>query len=152
MSYRQVSAAILFSVGTFASPVLAEETVTHFSRPAMTELGFPFSEAVQHGKTLYLSGVIGTKPGKAEVVDGGIEAETKAAMNIIGEVLAAHQLSYKDLVKCTVFLADMAEWPTFNDVYATYFDGGPFPARSAFGVNGLALNARLEIECVAAVP
>ncbi len=132
--------------------VMAEEGGVHFSRPGVAELGFPFSEAVRHGDTLYLSGVIGTKKGKAEVVDGGIAAETKAAMDHMGEILSAHDLGFKNLVKCTAFLADMAEWPQFNEVYKQYFDGGPYPARSAFGVSSLALNARLEIECLAALP
>ena len=53
------------------------------------------------------------------------------------------------MVKCTVFLADMAEWPAFNEVYATYFPSGRFPARSALGATGLALGARVEVECLA---
>jgi len=52
-------------------------------------------------------------------------------------------------VKCTVMMADMADWPKMNVIYATYFPG-PKPARSALGANGLALNARVEIECIAA--
>ncbi|MDP5007495.1 MAG: Rid family hydrolase, partial [Glaciimonas sp.] len=55
----------------------------------------------------------------------------------------------KDIVKCNVFLADMAEWSAFNDVYKTYFSK-PFPARTAVGVNGLAIGARVEVECIAA--
>ncbi len=124
----------------------------HYMAPDMEKQGFPFSTAVRHGTTLYLAGVIGTKPGKAEVVDGGIEAETRRAMEMIGETLSAHNLGYTDLVKCTVFLADMTEWPKFNQVYREYFGAGPFPARSALGVNGLALNASMEIECLAAFP
>jgi enamine deaminase RidA (YjgF/YER057c/UK114 family) len=57
----------------------------------------------------------------------------------------------RDLVKCTAMLADMAEWGRFNEIYRTYFDGR-FPARSALGANGLALGARVEVECIAAVP
>lgn len=128
----------------------AEEQPSHFTRPEIAALGLPFSEAVRLGDTLYLSGVIGTKPGKAEVVDGGIGPESIAAMDQIGQILSAHGLGYGDLVKCTVFLADMAEWAQFNKVYVPYFDGHPKPARSALGVNGLALDARLEIECIAA--
>jgi 2-iminobutanoate/2-iminopropanoate deaminase len=65
-------------------------------------------------------------------------------------VLEAHGYKMSDLIKCTVMLADMSEWAAFNDVYKTFFTGH-FPARSAFGANGLALGARVEVECIAAV-
>jgi len=120
-----------------------------WTSPEMSELGFPFSQTARVGDTLYLSGVIGTKPGKAEVAEGGIEGETRAAMEQIQTILAAHDAGLTNLAKCTVFLADMSEWPAFNAVYAGYFEAGKFPARSALGVNGLALDARLEIECIA---
>ena len=145
--------AVCFMTLAVAVPAEAgDDGPQYYVAPDMKAQGFPFSTAVRHGQTLYLAGVIGTKPGKPEVVDGGIEAETRRAMELIGETLEAHGLGYTNLVKCTVFLADMAEWPTFNQVYRGYFGGGPFPARSAFGVNGLALNARMEIECLAAFP
>ncbi len=139
-----------FFAGMMWPASAAEEPPSHFTRPEIAVLGLPFSEAVRHGDTLYLSGVIGTKPSKAEVVDGGIGPETTAAMDQIGQILSAYGLGYGDLVKCTAFLADMAEWPQFNEFYVPYFEGHPKPARSALGVNGLALNARLEIECIAA--
>ena len=143
-------AVVLMAFGGTANAEALSNGLSHYTSPEMKAQGFPFSSAVRHGGTLYLSGVIGTKPGKAEVVDGGIEAESKRAMELIGETLAAHNLRYSDLVKCTVFLADMSEWPAFNTVYRSYFGAGPFPARSALGVNGLALGAKMEIECLAA--
>jgi 2-iminobutanoate/2-iminopropanoate deaminase len=66
-------------------------------------------------------------------------------------VLARHGAAMKDVIKCTVFLADMKEWGAFNEVYRSYFSP-PYPARSAFGATGLALGARAEVECVAVVP
>jgi reactive intermediate/imine deaminase len=110
----------------------------------------PFSEAVRVGNTLYLSGQIGIVPGSMKVVPGGIKEETKQAMENIRTALGAHGYGLTDLVKCTAMLADMSEWPAFNEVYKTFFTDH-YPARSAFGANGLALGARVEIECIAAV-
>ena len=86
------------------------------------------------------------------MVPGGIEAEAKQAMDNVGAVLRKRGLDYDSLVKCTVMLADMKEWPAFNTVYATYFKPGRFPARSALGANGLALGSRVEVECWAYNP
>jgi reactive intermediate/imine deaminase len=111
--------------------------------------GLPFSEAVRVGDLLFLSGKIGSLPGKRELPPGGIRAEARQAMENIKGTLEVHGYALGDLVKCTVMLADMAEWSAFNEVYVTYFDGR-FPARSALGANGLALGARVEVECIAA--
>ena len=111
--------------------------------------GLPFSEAVRHGDTVYLSGQLGLQPGTMRLVPGGIEAESRQVMTNIRTTLEAHGLSMANLVKCTVMLADMKEWGRFNEIYTTFFDG-PKPARSALGANGLALGARVEVECIAA--
>lgn len=111
--------------------------------------GLPFSEAVRHGDTVYLSGQLGLQPGTMRLVPGGIDAESRQVMNNIRSTLEAHGLAMANLVKCTVMLADMKEWGRFNEIYTTFFDG-PKPARSALGVNGLALGARVEVECIAA--
>ena len=76
-------------------------------------------------------------------------AEAKQTMDNIRTSLEAHGLSLEDVVKCTVMLADMREWAAFNEIYKSYFTP-PYPARSALGANGLALGARVEVECVAA--
>lgn len=117
-----------------------------------SDLGFPFAEAVQVGDMLFLSGQIGNAPGTRSVVPGGIEAEAKQVMDNVGAVLRKRGLGYDSLVKCTVMIADMKDWPAFNTVYATYFKPGRFPARSAFGANGLALGAKVELECWAYNP
>lgn len=114
------------------------------------EQGPPFSEAVRHGDTLYLSGQIGTKPGTMQLVPGGLVPEARQTLANIRDVLRAYGLDLGDVVKCTVFLADMKEWPAFNEVYREFFVP-PFPARSALGANGLALGARVELECLAAI-
>ena len=112
--------------------------------------GLPFSEAVRVNDTLYLSGMVGVTPGSAELVSGGIEAESRRTMDNIRMTLEAHGASMADIVKCTVMLADISEWGTFNAIYATYFDGR-YPARSALGASGLALGARIEVECMAVI-
>jgi 2-iminobutanoate/2-iminopropanoate deaminase len=109
----------------------------------------PFSPAVRVGNMLYLAGQIGTKDGK--VVPGGIGPETRQVMQNIKDVLEKAGSDMEHVVKCTVFLADMKEWPAMNEVYRTFFQPGRFPARSAFGATGLALDARTEIECLAVV-
>jgi reactive intermediate/imine deaminase len=110
----------------------------------------PFSEAVRVGNMLYLSGQIGIVPGSMKVIPGGIKEEAKQAMQNIKTSLEAHGYAMGNLVKCSAMLADMADWPAFNEVYKTFFTDH-YPARSAFAVGGLALGARVEIECVAAV-
>ncbi len=110
----------------------------------------PFSEAVRVGHTLYLSGQIGIEPGTMNVVPGGIREEARQTMENIKTSLEANGHTMADLVKCTVMMADISEWGTFNEVYQKYFDGN-YPARSAFGANDLALGARVEVECIAAV-
>jgi len=109
----------------------------------------PFSTAVRVGNMIYLAGQIGTKDGK--VVPGGIGPETKQTLLNIKEVVEKSGSDMDHVIKCTVFLADMKEWPAMNEVYKTMFTAGKFPARSAFGATGLALDARTEIECIAVV-
>ena len=110
----------------------------------------PFSDAVRAGDLLFLSGKIGIDPATGKLVTGGIGKETRQTMDNIKASLERIGSSLDMVVKCTVFLADMAEWPAMNEVYRTYFKNPP--ARSAFGANGIALDARVEIECVAVMP
>lgn len=112
----------------------------------------PFSPAVQVGKLLFLAGQVGTSANaQGGVVPGGIQAETRQTMLNIKDVLEKSGSSLDRVVKCTVFMADMREWDAMNEVYSTFFPRNK-PARSALGANGLALSARVEIECIAAVP
>jgi reactive intermediate/imine deaminase len=107
----------------------------------------PFSPAVRVGHLLFLAGQIGTDS-TGRVVPGGLEAEARQTMNNIKDVLEKTGSSMDRVVKCTAFLADMKEWPAFNEIYKTFFPRH-YPARSAFGATGLALNARVEVECIA---
>ena len=110
----------------------------------------PFSPAVQVDDLIFLSGQIGSDPGAGGgLVAGGIEAETKQTLENIKRTLEAVGSSMDKVVKCTVMMADMKEWDRMNVVYRTYFREGRLPARSALGANGLALGARVEIECIA---
>lgn len=109
--------------------------------------GLPFSAAVRVGRMLYLSGQIGID-GSGKLVAGGISAETRQTMENIRATLEQYGSSLDHVIKATVMLADMSEWSDMNKVYVTYFDKH-LPARSALGANGLALGARVEIECVA---
>jgi 2-iminobutanoate/2-iminopropanoate deaminase len=118
-----------------------------FTLPEVKGLNLPFSQAVRVDNVLYLSGALGIAPGKMELVPGGIESEARQTMENIGAILRARGLSFDDVFKCTAMLADMKEWPAFNKVYVGYFKPDRLPTRSAFGAAGLALNARVELEC-----
>jgi reactive intermediate/imine deaminase len=109
----------------------------------------PLAEAVRVGNTLYLSGQIGIEPGTLKLVPGGMKEEARQTMINIKTSLEANGYSLRDLVKCTVMLADMTKWAEFNEVYRTFFTDH-FPARSAFGAHGLALGAQVEVDCTAA--
>jgi 2-iminobutanoate/2-iminopropanoate deaminase len=124
----------------------------YFQTPDMKALGLPFSAAVRVGDMLYLSGALGNLPGTLKLAEGGVEGEARQTMENIGAVLRFCGFDFADVVKCTVMLADMAEWAAFNKVYVTYFTPGRLPARSAFGCSGLALGGRLEVECIARYP
>ena len=118
--------------------------------PGTEELDLPFSEAVRVGDLLFLSGQVGNVPGTWGLVQGGIVPETRQTLENIGTILERHGSSFDNVVKCTVFLQDIEEWSTMNEVYRTYFPSEP-PARSALAGSGLALGARVEIECIAFV-
>lgn len=111
----------------------------------------PFSEAVRVGNTVYLSGQMGIVPGEMRMAPGGIREQARQAMENIKTTLEAHGLGMRNVVKCTVMLADISDWPAFNEVYRSYFEEGRYPARSAFGANALALGGRVEVECIAAM-
>jgi 2-iminobutanoate/2-iminopropanoate deaminase len=102
------------------------------------------SSAVKVANTLYLSGQLGTSG------ERGIAPETKGALERIKSLLEANGAAMDDVVKCTVFLADFAEWGAMNEVYVTYFPKHR-PARSAIAVSGMSSNARVEIECTAVI-
>lgn len=113
--------------------------------------GLPFSESVRAGDFVILAGQMGTDPVSGNLVEGGMAAEAQQAMENIGTALAKHGLGFDDVVKCTVMLDNMADWPAFNTVYTQYFESDRLPARSAFGADGLAVGGVVEVECWAYV-
>ena len=123
----------------------------YFSMPSTGRTQLPYSEAVKLGDTLYVSGQIGNLPGTLTLVPGGIDPEARRALENIKVILERHGSSLEHVVKCTVFLADIKEWPAFNAVYREFFKTN-LPARSALAASGLALGARVEVECIAFVP
>lgn len=112
--------------------------------------GRPFSLAVRAGDMVLLSGQMGTDD--KGLVPGGFEAQSRKAMDNVADILKGMGLGMNDVVKCTVMLADMSKWADFNKIYAGYFKPGRLPARSAMGVNGLALGGEVGVECVAYAP
>jgi len=112
-----------------------------------------FSSAIRSGEFIFLSGQIGAVPGitPPTLVEGGIVPETRQTLENIRQVLKTAGATMDDIVKCSVFIADMADYAQVNEVYLEFFASDP-PARSALGANGLALGALVEIECIAAVP
>ena len=141
--------AILAAAAALALPCTAAAQRGQVAAPEFIAAGpnAPFSQAVRVGRTIYLSGMLGMTA-DGQLVTGGIQAETRQTLENITAALQPLGATMDDVVKCTVFLADMAEWPAMNEVYVTYFPKNK-PARSAVAVSGLARNARVEIECIA---
>ena len=110
----------------------------------------PFSPAVRVGNVLYLSGQIGA--GSDGRLSPKFADQARQAMDNIKRTLTEAGSSFNDVFKCTVMLTDMSHWDEFNKIYVTYFAPERLPARSALGVNALALGAMLEIECMAYSP
>ncbi len=139
--------ATLLLAGCAATPPTASGPLHYATSPA----SLPFSEAVRDGDLLFVSGQVGNVPGTMKLVPGGLPAEAAQALANVRAVVERHGSSMGQVVKCTVFLADIREWGAFNDVYRKAFPG-ELPARSALGASGLALDARVEVECIAHVP
>lgn len=130
----------------------AENGPIYYRSENTRTLGLPFSDAVQVGDVLYISGQLGNVPGTMTLAPGGLEGEARQTMDNIGAILKARGLTFDDVFKCTVMIGDMSQWGAFNKVYLTYFKPDRMPARSAFGANGLALSGLLEVECWAHSP
>jgi 2-iminobutanoate/2-iminopropanoate deaminase len=126
---------------------LAAEGPDYMTSAMDAEKSLPFSQSVRVGDTVYLSGQIGNLPGTLDLAPGGMEGQTRQAMENIKVALAARGLTFNDVFKCTVMMSDMKQWDAFNRVYVTYFKPGRYPARSSFGANGLAKGAAVELEC-----
>ena len=143
----RTTAFLLLSLSLAPAAIAAE---VEFKNPdSFKQLNLPFSEAVRVDDLLFLSGQLGNKPGGLGLVEGGIGPETKQTMENIKNVLIRNKLGLDRVVKCTMFLDDIDDWPAANEVYKSYFTTNP-PARSSIATGGLALGAKIEIECIAA--
>jgi len=143
--------SLLFVVPAAHAQAAGTPAPRFYTAPDSVMKTLPFSEAVQVGNVLYLSGQIGSLPGTVTLVPGGIGPEARQALANIEAILKRHGASLKDVVKCTIFLADIGEWGAFNAVYREVFSA-PYPARSALGSSGLVFGARTEVECMAVAP
>ena len=152
MEFKTVAVAMLSLMLTTCD--MNVETGKHDVEYLQTEefaaLNYPFSEAVRVRNMLYLSGQIGTLPHSDELISGGIGPETKQTMENINNVLEKYGSSMDKVVKCLCMLADISEWGDMSKAYVKFFPDHK-PARSAFAGTGLALGARVEIECWATV-
>ena len=128
------------------NPSVAEE-IEHYSSAEALKKDHPFSQAVRVENILYISGIV-AQGTDGKIIKGGIIEESHFVLKSMGEILAHFDLGYEDVFKCLVMIDDIGEWPDFNSVYTQYFEK-PYPARSAFGADGLALEASLELECLA---
>ena len=118
-------------------------------RPGLEPGGYPFSKVVEANGFVFLAGQVGQAPSGHGAVPGGIAAETRAMLDSVGRLLHAVDLDYGDVVRCTVYLRDFADFAAFNAVYREYFPTEP-PARATVGVTALAEDFTVEIEVTAA--
>ncbi len=109
----------------------------------------PYSQAVVHNDILYCSGQIALLPETMQIVEGGIEEQTRQVMINLGEVLKAAGTSFSNVLKCSIFLHEMNDFSIVNSVYGEYFDDMP-PARETVAVKELPKSVLVEISCVAA--
>ncbi|MGF1544594.1 MAG: RidA family protein [Parvularculaceae bacterium] len=137
-----IRAAILAlaATGALAAP-------QRYNAPGLPESA-PFSSAVVVGETIYLAGHLGRDPATGELAKGGVAGETRQTLDNMARTLAGLGAALSDVVSCTAFLADMKDYAAFNGAYVESFPG-PKPARATVAVAGLALDARVEIQCVA---
>ena len=117
------------------------------SKQAPTAIG-PYSQAIRSGNTLYCSGQIALDPNSGEMIQASLEAETEQVLENLGAVLKESNMSYSDVVRCTVYLVDMKDYAVVNEIYARYFSEAP-PARVTVAVSQLPRNGRVEISCIA---
>lgn len=126
------------------NPIMKQSITTPLAPAAIG----PYSQAVEAGNTIYVSGQLPVDPATGQFADGGIKELTTQSLTNLKHILEAAGLSPANVVKTTVFLADMADFAEMNEIYEQFF-AAPYPARSAIAVKGLPKNARIEIECVA---
>ena len=125
-----------------------ETKVEYYSSDNNNKLNFPFSDASIVNNIIYVSGQVGSKPGSREIVKGGIGAETTQTLNNINMILNDLGVSSDNIFKCLCMLEDINDYAKMNNAYSKFFDDRDnLPSRSTFAGSGLALGAKIEIEC-----
>jgi 2-iminobutanoate/2-iminopropanoate deaminase len=112
----------------------------------------PYSQAIVHGDTLFVSGQIPVDPATGRLVEGGIEAQAERVFANLRAVLDAAGSSFDALLRVSIYLTDLSAFPHVNEIYARQFGEGPKPARSTLGVAALPLGAAIEVDAIAALP
>ncbi|XP_043689227.1 reactive Intermediate Deaminase A, chloroplastic-like isoform X1 [Telopea speciosissima] len=138
----------------FASMSVSTEATVGLKEAVQTEkapaaLG-PYSQAIKANNMVFVSGVLGLVPETGKFIADGVEEQTEQVLKNMGEILKASGASYSSVVKTTIMLADLNDFKKVNEIYGKYFPS-PAPARSTYQVAALPLNARIEIECIAAL-
>jgi len=147
---KKITLASLFVSTLVCGFASAKSSNVEFLNVTKANPSLPFSQIVKSGNTLYMSGQIGINPATGKLATGGFEGETKQTLENIKRTLEQHNYSMSNIVKCTVMLTDINDFKAFNAIYTQYFNA-PYPARSAFAVNALALNSLVEVECIGAI-
>ena len=150
---KKIIIAILFlftscvSTKTQNTYTTLETKIDYYTSDNTKELDFPFSDATIVNNVIYVAGQVGNLPGNTEGVPGGIKEETKQTMKNIERILLALGSSMDKVFKCTCMLSDISEWAEMSEEYKKFFAEDKRPSRSAFAGSGLALGAKIEIEC-----
>tara|TARA_E500000178_G_scaffold330475_1_gene362405 strand:+ start:1285 stop:1752 length:468 start_codon:yes stop_codon:yes gene_type:complete len=121
--------------------------IDYYRSDSTKQLDFPFSDATIVNNVIYVAGQVGNLPGNTEVVPGGIKEETIQTMKNIERILLSLGSSMDKVFKCTCMLSDISEWGEMSEEYKKFFSEDKRPSRSAFAGTGLALGAKVEIEC-----
>ncbi|GKA81788.1 reactive intermediate deaminase A, chloroplastic [Tanacetum coccineum] len=145
--WRSKSNSTPFACLSISTDASVKEAVITDKAPAA--LG-PYSQAIKANNTLFVSGVLGLIPETGKFVSDNVEEQTEQVLKNMGEILKASGVSYSSVVKTTIMLADLKDFKKVNEIYAKYFPA-PAPARSTYQVAALPLDARIEIECIAAL-
>ena len=145
-----IASLVLAAVATTTQQAAAQGGNKQVINPPNARAGGVLSSAVRVGDLVFLSGALGTKPGGSGLADGGIEGQTRQALENVKASAALAGVTMADIAKCTVFLTDVANFQAMNGVYREFFPTEP-PARTTVGVAGLVVpGALIEIECIAA--
>lgn len=126
------------------------EKIVVYSPLAPEPIG-PYSQAIRAGNMLFVSGQIGIEQSTGHVVKGGVEAEATQVLKNIGFILKQAGTDFSQVVKCTIFLRNMSDFPLVNKIYAGFFTDAP-PARETVAVSGLPKDVQVEISCLAIIP